>query len=511
MLSCLLILSAAFAAAPLPPELPEVLPEGFRLDGDPSEWLDAPALTLGKLQQTGGSEAITGPEDYLLQGWWALTDQGLYIAGEVRDDKPLFATIADNLAASDHVLVWIALPPAELPPLAFLDETGSHALDREERCDTIASIEDKEACRAWVALQAPRRVVLSQLFVRQYALSPLGVNEAFAGSCEPEPIEAHRPGLKPCPDSEFKSRIASNGWTFEARIGREAFPASGELPLRNLRLLVEAVDNDLGQQAQESTMSFWKEAHADDLATLPAFALSNPLVSDTVPPVLGQLLASNPEPGLFYYPSRRLDRAFVLENLAKAEVSAPSTPSPAITRVKLGTLPVAATLGGVHLLVAPDGGVSCDGCAQQRRLVAVQNGDVLGEAPIGGGEIKAVVPRGEGLHIVLAERGSGLQLGLDERHTATVHRLTVLEFDASGVFSEALQEDVIEGVAHLTDETGAPFAVTGLQVQVAADGATLGFSGQRLDATNLPTGPFDPRWAWDAVGEEYTPVGSEAP
>lgn len=443
--------------------LPESPPQGFVLDGDPSEWTRAPDLNLGPAEQLSGDPST--PDDYSARIWWSADLDGLVLAVDVTDDAVLFAPRGMDPNFGDHVSLWIAMPPADLPPIAVVTDAGEMILRGPTDCNNQSAFADVEACKAWFGAQPPRRARLSHLFVRQYELTLGEVMESWSGSCAAVPSDNPSPTQATCKSSKVVLKKNEHGYSLEARIGLADFPATHVNPMTHLLLLVDAVDNDQGHDALEATYASSKTADPNRPATLPRYDLLRPPLFDSVPPVFAATELLDSAPGLFYYPSVRLSTAYVLENVLQP-AGAPPPASPQITTLDWSKPRRLGVLNDVDLYEVPGDGAPCLGCGPGRRLIFVSEDVATSAEDLGQGVVGAVVPRGEVLHLFVTE--------ISTAGGVTTHTIRVLQVadgaDVTEVFRQSLS-------------LGAPqdgYTYTAISEQIVPDGSAFGLVGKRI-------------------------------
>lgn len=433
--SVLLLLAATPAWSDSPPasglRLQEGPPPGFQVDGKLDEWKQPPSLTLGAAQQVDGPAKVASPEDLSAQLWVALGPQGLAVAGEVKDDRVQLPLKPEQLN-KDHVEVSLALPAPQLPPIAFINQTGEHVLDSAAACeDNPALVVGEPAdCRKWWKQQGDYRKKLLRPFSAQYALMEgVGVRvgikgkEARVGRVHYEPFEG--------------------GYRFEALIPPSALPRSAQAPLRELKLRVELIDSDeanpKGKGKRESVLSSGKGKPSADPGTFPALTLATPVRLGTWPDLLERAMKAN-GPGA----SCTVDGAglAVWLNPARGNQYTPEDPSPQVVEVNLSRVEKQGALGDVEVVTVP---------AQVDRFGAVgtwlvsRRGTALLDAQAGSGTSGVrTTPRPPGLNILWAQEEPLSPLGIGVCASCPQLSFQLVKMDAQGKFSEP---ERLEGVA----------------------------------------------------------------
>ena len=495
-MSALLLLLPVVRAATV--TLPESPPEGFTLDGDLSEWSRAPDLNLGPGEQLSGDPGEAS--DFSAAVWWSADMGGLVLAIDVTDQTVLFAPRGTDPMLGDHVSLWIALPSAELPPIGVVTEEGEVVLRTPADCEAQHVFPDVASCKAWVIAQPSRRARLNQLFIRQYELTLGAVMESWSGSCAARPIDPPDLSLATCRGSQVALKRTDHGYALEARIGLTDFPATRGDPMTHVRLLVDAVDNDLGHDGQEATYASDRAADPNRPDTLPRYDLLRPPLFDSDPPLFAATQQLDTIRGLFYYPSLRLTTAYVFENVLAPSGSADVPQSPQITPLDWSK---PRRLGGLHDLSvyeAPGDGAPCTGCDPGRRLVMVRGDAAFDAEDLGQGVVRVVASRGETLHLIVGERTPA-----DPKapQGPAIHVLRVLEVTEDGAVDEIFRQ---------TLDTGAEvdgYVYASASEQIVPDGSGFGFVGKRAHAGSAEK-PQDFKLlsAWNPETETYEPVPS---
>ena len=485
----LLLLTSPAVAAPA--VLTEDLPAGYLLDGRVTEWTRPPDVLVGPDGQVAGDPG-GGPEDLSARVWYTVLLDGLLVAGEITDDALFLPATRDQTPTSDHVSLWIALPAAELPPIGFEGAMGPVTLRGPADCASAQGVNDTAACEAWFVAQPPHRARLAQLFIRQYLLSPVGVLEAWSGNCAPRPDTAPDLQAAICRSSTVKVERTATGWSFEAKIGLQDFPATHDNPMSHLRLMVEVMDNDAGVAAPEATYASPKDAEPTRPESLPRWDLLRPPLYDSNPPLFASLDLVDPQPGLFFYPSLKLTQAYTLENLATPGQVGPTVESPHVTPLDWSKPRRVTTLGDLAVYEVPGKGAGCVGCPPQRRLVVVRGDQVLTQDDLGGGAVRYAATRGDAVHLLV----------LEDRTTpeGLTHLISVLALDASGALTEVFDDELTEG-----HDEDAALTYQGVAAQASADLNAFGFSGQKvLDAAPDKAVGFTRIHQWNPGTGGYT-------
>ena len=210
--------------------IPSGAPPHYAFDGQIAEWIALPpTLTL----EPSGADARHGAV------WIRQVSEGLLIAGRVEGPPPDFAATAAELPRKDHVDIWLAPPAApELPPIAYGEQS--------QEVPTLESCGGDQKCRAWFQSVVEHRRLLSQTLLRRYSLAPAVAVETFGTAAYHQLLDhtdkTYRDDLKalaPAGAASFRSATAASGYTFEALVPWDGFPAWASLEVKDLRLVVE--------------------------------------------------------------------------------------------------------------------------------------------------------------------------------------------------------------------------------------------------------------------------------
>ncbi len=449
--------------------LPDELPPGFLLDGELGEWTRPPDVTLGDGQQLSG-EAVSGPEDFSARLWWTVQLDGLVLAADVRDERVLLSPKEGDPLFGDHLSVWIALPAPELPPVGYASELGFLPVAGPADC---AATQDPSLCADWLLAQAPRRARLSRLFIRQYTLTATEIVETWSGVCAPAPVDQPTEAQASCRSSQIRFNRVDGGYQLEARIALSDFPATHENPMTHLRLLVDAVDNDLSVNDQEAAWSSDANADPNRPGTLPRYDLRRPPLFDSDPPVFAALELFEPNAALFYFPALKLAQAYVFENLILGGQRTPVLPSPAATALDWSRPRRLGLVGDAVVYEVPADGALCAGCTVGRRLVVLSDDRVLTIQELDRGVVRGFALRGDQLHVIVTESGPSDPALPDSPRE---HNLSALAVLPSGEIQILYQDSILEG------EPDDGYLYSGVSFQVTPDGSAFGFVGKRARA-----------------------------
>ena len=426
--SLLLLLAAppAWSDAPSPstPRLYEELPAGFQPDGRLDEWKQPPSLTLGAAQQVDGPSKVASPQDLSAKVWLALGPAGLAVAGEVQDDRVQLAVKPKDIH-KDHVAVWLALPQPPLPPIAFANQSGEHAIATLEACEDNPAIRVGEPaeCRAWWKKQGPYRKKLLLPFTAQYLLTSKGIL---------------RPGQKGPALTSVRYEPMPGGYRFEAFIPANALPRSAQAPLKDVKVLVDLVDNDTGKGKRETFLSSSPGKPTGERA-FQAVTLATPVRFSVWPDLLERAMKANT--GGSYQPAPEAASLSVWLNPAVGNLYAPEQPSPEVREVDLSRVETQGTLGDIEVVTVP---------AQVDRYGAVsvwtvsRRGKTLLDARNGGTRMVRTAPRPPGLLLLHVRETPLSPLGIGVCAECPQLSFQLVKMDAQGRFSEP---ETLEGVS----------------------------------------------------------------
>lgn len=470
---------------------------GFALDGALTEWTTAPALVIGADQRVRGT--IDDGDDLSARIWWALDEDGLVVAGKVRDDHVQLARDVALLPSSDHVAIWISLPAAELPVLGFANQFGEQSVATEAACESLQNQESPDTCKAWFKAQQAHRKQLSRVFVRRYALAQSAPVETWAGRCTPSAEPA--PGeVALCASTQAVFVPAEHGYSFEIRVPLDAFPATSQVPLRDVALTLDLTDAD--EDAPVALASATPKRNEGDGIGFLSFSLPAPIRVESEPAMVEQLLARTPAPGFFYAPGPRLDRAWVFANLAEGYQYEPRRPSPEAVPLAWGEVPQVGALGVLRVYQVPEIGAFCAGCGVDTRLVVLEGDSIRAERALGDATVRAVQTRTPGLQIVTSSAGPMSTLGTGACGACTDHVIAVLGLTQQGTFTELLHDDVLEGTLS-TGPDGAEFSYTNVAIQVPSNASWVAFLGQREPVSEGETTDFRRTHRWDEASSSW--------
>lgn len=282
----------------------ERTPAHLRVDGDLNEWGTTEGLTRRPFWSVPLGKAAAPSEDLTARFRLTLDHRGLAFAGEVVDDTVLFPTTNKDRLQSDHVELWLAFPTLPIPPFEVDLSTG--ACGGEEQAAT---------CRAWSEEQKLYESYVRRLFIHQYSFSSLGSAEHFASAGPAHPSFAVPfPASRSLEGAQTAFVRTATGYSFEAFLPIDSLPASSQLPITELRFLIDLVDNDAGFSGQETFLSMAANRRFGDPSTFLPARLAAPLRlgsnHDLAELVLG-LPLDRVTLGRFFWPQKQLDEIFV--------------------------------------------------------------------------------------------------------------------------------------------------------------------------------------------------------
>lgn len=479
------LLPASLHAATQPEiHVAESLPAGFSADGDLGEWAKLAPNEVGPANQVAGPVKIGENGDFSAKIWVAITTKGLAVAGQVTDDKVRLSANEKQIHA-DHAELWLALPAAAMPPLAYANQFGETEVPDAAACDTLEEIEEPDECKAWVAEQRRRRRSFEKLFIRQYLFTTAGLAETWsaagANGATPAPQRAC------CGASKAVVKPAPGGWVFEARIGAADFPATSQVPLRDLALLIDFADADDQSETLESFVSTSPRRKFARPTTFNAVTLHKGLIWETEPPLLARFAKGH---SIFFFPGLPMKAAHYFQNPAVGYQYSPSEPSPAVVTMKYGD-PAVATLGDlkVYWAASPHG----------HGLYAVRN-DVVVDGVASEGELVAQVKRSgtKTLQFLMMNVGTRSPLGTGACGSCPVHRVRIFSLDETGSFKELLDEEVGESMP--PDDSGG--MLEDVKLAHEKEFIRVGFVGTKLDDDG-GSKPWKRYWKWNAKKKAF--------
>jgi hypothetical protein len=435
----LLLLAATPASSDSTPQgfrLHEGLPAGFKVDGKLEEWKLPASVTFGAAQQVAGKSKVSSPQDLSAQVWAAVGPEGLAVAGEVRDDKVNLSTKLEHVN-NDHVEVWLSLPQPVMPPIAFVNQFGEHEVPTLAACENNEAIVDDspDECRKWWKAQVEHRKQLVRPFTVQYGLMSGALirfdQKGTVGSIRYEPMEG--------------------GYRFEALIPPSAFPRSAEAPLRNLKVMVDLVDNDEGKGKLETFLSSSKGRKFGDPGTFHAVTLTRPLRFGAWPELFERLLKANK--GSSYQPAPDVREFEVWFNPAQGYQFKPEAPSPEVESVDVSKEEAVGKLGDVEVVLVPG---EVDWRGEVAPWLISRRGKTLLDAQRSGTNILRMTQRAPGLHILRVYEGTLNALGAGACGGCPLLSFQVVKMDAQGRFSEPEELEGTESQGEEVEWTATP-------------------------------------------------------
>jgi hypothetical protein len=314
---------AAVLAASL--SLPAGLPPDLQIDGDLAEWTSRP-VTIEQFHQVAGARRVVGEEDFSARVWMAFTEEGLAVAGEVRDDHVLFPTGEKDRLSADHVELWLAFPEAQISAFQF----------KVCKPPQGNGYVPWAVCQAWMKDQDSYQAYLHHLFVRQYSFSPLGAVEHFQGAA-PKASELPFDSKPQLADVKTVFRTTADGYAFEAFVPAGALPASARTRLTSFSALVDFVDNDEGTARQEAFLSSSPRRRFGDRSTFQTVKLEASVRYASRLSLADRRLAGRPE--RFFFPAAGIDAVYEMVDAGGPEIFWNGLPRFHLPRV--GRLPLA--------------------------------------------------------------------------------------------------------------------------------------------------------------------------
>ena len=373
------------------------LPAAFKPDGSIGEWEGVPPqLELGPGSQVAGKGKTSAPSDFSARAGLVLAREGLVLAAEVTDDSVVWPSSAADVLKRDHAELWIAFPEASMPPLAYATpETGDVELPNEKACEADEEISDKLACREWVLRQKKWRRVLSRFFVRQYLLSPAGVQEAWFSQAPPSPRPEGMPFAWPEPGKSSVARVVPRpgGYSLEALIPLSDLPPLAQDPLTSFRALVDFADCDTPSGPVDGFFSSAAKRKFGDARTYNTVRLARPRLFESRPPLVAPVFSK--ETTAFYFPADPVTSLWAFNNRLRGPGVPFEYDSPTIEQMKIPERPLR-SIGGFDLYLAPVGMGVSNGPVS--RLASIRDGKAVAsyefQSSCGEDEVSEVLEKG---------------------------------------------------------------------------------------------------------------------
>src|SRR5262245_11322204 len=406
-----------------------------------------PSLILGAADQVAGPAKPSSTADLAAKVWIAIDADGVAIAGEVTDDKVLFGT-AQTMVNADHLELWLAFPAASLPLLGFANQFGETEVHGESDCN--GEINHPDACKQWFAKQTRRRATLGRIFVRQYLLGGTGLSEAWAsmlaGKHAADPVRAC------CAWSSGLVKKVPGGWRFEARIGLADLPESAQIPLKDVKLMVDLVDANVGSDKLETFRSSSPTRKFGEPDTFNLVTLAKPLAWESRRGP-GDSRREVPRDVLLAWEACTLGVA-VRECRGRVPVHARAAVTldrshPAWHAEDGGRV------GDVGVIAGPsregpeltdDGKPFWIAARLPAALWTCRGGAPIAHRVIGDGTLAGMANRGHTLHMLVATEGTFSRLGTGACGACLTHAISVLTIDTSGKITEVLSDHLGESV-----------------------------------------------------------------
>lgn len=341
----LLGIAAPGFSAPIPTLQSTSAPDYVTLDGDLKEFQGRVQhqLLLGAAQQVAGTQKATGPKDFSAKVWLRMTKEGLWLAGQVKDDKVKFPKPTSAWLNADHIELWLAFPQAQMPVMGFANQFGLHEVAQEKACQGEDFQGAASECIAWFRKQSQRRQWLPNLFLRQFIIAPGQLQETWWSRIKgSENLDIPLPEQVCCDTNLSVFKAIPGGYQFEAFISSQYWPATQEWPVKNAKVLVDFVDNDTGTPHQEHFFSSSPQRQLGQRQTFNPLSISyKPETGNdefpVEPSVTSELLQDNPLMFVFpAYPNQILG----FMNLAMGYQFQPTEPSPSLIRHEISSKPL---------------------------------------------------------------------------------------------------------------------------------------------------------------------------
>lgn len=343
LFSLLLGIASPAFSAPIPPLQSTYTPDYVTLDGDLKEFQGPPQVVLGPAQQVAGTQKATGPHDFSAKIWLRMNKEGLWIAGQVKDDKIQFPQPTSAWLNADHIELWLAFPQAQMPVMGFANQFGFHPVAQEKACQGADFQGTASECVAWFRKQSERRQWLPHLFQRQFMIAPGQIQETWWSRIQgKEKLDLPLPEQVCCDRDMSVFKAIPGGYQFEAHIPSQYWPATQEWPVKKAKVLVDVVDNDTGSAQQEHFFSSSPQRRLGQPQTFNPLTLAyKPETGEEEfplePSVTAELLQENPLMFVFpAYPQQIL--GFI--NLAMGYQFQPTEPSPSLVRHEISSKPL---------------------------------------------------------------------------------------------------------------------------------------------------------------------------
>jgi hypothetical protein len=457
----------------LPLTLVPAWPAGASVDGDLSEWADAPGMDLGKAGPDGGARV-----------WLAPSGEGLFVAGEVRDV---------DVRPSDRIEIALAFPGAELPPLGFASQWGTEEVPSAAWCEDPERLtgpdeeRDRLACKQWFEDNTAKRRAIPALFRAHYTIGQAGA--ALRAAATPPGIAGAVEGAPPPLRSVV--RRFDKGYRFEALIPPEALPATSEAPLLTLRAVVEVID---AVAEGERVFSSAPASRVENVETWTEAILKAPVHFGRAPALLERVLekawVSFEEQRPFYYLPSNPNQVRFLVNPVLGYQAMPEVPSPAVVVVDLDDQRPIGALGEITVVDLPlHPGY---GFTPWRGLATFRAGELIDLAEASDFEPSKAVARPPGLHLLRTYNGTMNPLAVGMCGACPRVDFEVVQVDATGRFAEPLTFGGVGGSDVDKLEALAMNARTG-----------FGVRGNTEDPSSGAKTGFEIVYRWDTKSSEY--------
>lgn len=500
-LICMTFFSASGYAQTLQSISPEALPAKFKLDGNIAEWTGMP-VDLVPLGTSSGTSSGTSPStsgdtkgknndensNVRAKVWFAADANGLYIAGSwmIASSAPTSGNDANQpprlpnpsatgstVLAGHHLAIALDLPAphlSALPPISYINRTGIHMLPDVNACQVDAR--EPLMCERWWQEQDERRRTLPNIFSALYILSPAGIDEIQASVAARSLLQVGRSKTNVVSNTSAATGIGTSsqvkfvaqkqGYTFEARIGVDAFPATAQWPLASGKLTVQMRDG--------AKVSFTSGTRA--LLFPASLQQRNPQNPDPLSLAIGVAQ-------FFYFPavSAAQREAYALYHGLQLYQDTPHAPSPDVIKLPLQAVPERGKLGNITIyeVVGTVGPLGI-----QNMLMAAQSTEKgikwLGSWPLAEQKLVGTSKNKQKLLFWLAYKGAMYNVGTGPCESCQRITYRLVSVDPNGVFHEECMGEIV-GDTDPTENIDQPHW-SDLDYEVTGGGNTFLIKGQ---------------------------------
>jgi hypothetical protein len=497
----------------------ESTPTSYSFDGDVSEWVPLPA---GTVPAERGHAKL----------WVALTEAGLFMAGEV--DAAL------GSVHLDRVRLEFALKPPRLPPIAIINHLMAHVVD-EHWCKTEGSTfptvddaglpppEQVSDCLAWLARCEKLRTALAGRFQRT-------IDVDLAAAKVSGVIGAR---------VFVRGEDAGKARTFELEVPLTSLPETSEMPLRTVRVIERLFSSEgpkSGQQAERADVPAWAVSRRQTPLSLHA-------APAIVEHIARESAATDKPKDVFvreaasYIPSPTTTKVSFFFNVGEAGqwTPDPSTESPQIVELDVTHGRLLFTLRGCPTNASVPRAPSDAPCARggdisitahptffddtygkrhpMVSMVSRHGNEVLDVSASTTFDPYELALRGPGVHILDVYQGPGGPYGSGPSGLMPGYAFEIVTMDDSGHFNAPRQFDIVVHRGQVLGTEGLP----GFEEQMGISDPSLSI-GQSLEefglkGTFMTEGPledadstlvnhaFKVGYRWDAAKADYVRFG----